>query len=325
MRLGRGKYLVSINVARAADLYQKIIGEVSKVIVGKEAIKEALMLALIAGGHVLIEGSPGSAKTKIARTFAEVIGGTFKRIQLTPDMMPADITGFYLYSIAGSSTFVEGPIFANIVLADELNRTTPRTQSALLEAMQEHQVTIERKTMALSRPFMVIATQVQAGAEGTYLLSGVQIDRFLLRVSSQYLTKEEEKQVINNIDWIDEPGIGVVTSPEEIKEVQEMAKHVHVSPDISEYVVSLVNGLRYDPSVLSGPSTRGSIALYKCARVLALFDGRDFVIPDDIKHVAYSALEHRIRVKPEAEMDEITPTIIVENTLGKVPVPKVSL
>ena len=310
---------------KVSDLYGKLLNEISKVIIGKGEIEETLTVALIAGGHVLIEGLPGTAKTKLARTFAEVIGGQFKRIQFTPDMMPADVTGFYIYSPDGTSRFIEGPIFAHIVLADELNRTTPRTQSALLEAMQEYQVTIEGKSYSLAKPFMVIATQVQSGGEGTYPLTDVQIDRFLLRVTSEYSSKEEEKQIISNIDIIDEPDIKAVATLDEIKESQELAKGAHVSPDIVEYTTSIVDSLRLDPDVLSGPSVRAGIALFKCSRVLALLDGRDFVIPDDIKHLALHAIEHRIRVKPEAEMDDITPRIIVERTLEKVPVPKLKI
>ena len=283
---------------KVTDLYQKILKEMSKAIIGKGQIEETLMLALIAGGHVLIEGLPGTAKTKLARTFAEVIGVDFKRIQFTPDMMPADITGFYIYSPDGTSRFIKGPIFADIVLADELNRTIPRTQSALLEAMQELQVTIEGTTYSIAKPFMVIATQMHSGAEGTYLLTDVQIDRFLLRGASEYSSKEEEKQIVGNIDLIDAPDIKTVTTHEEIRELQEIAKGVHVSPDIVEYTVSIVDFLRLDPDVLSGPSIRAGIALYKCSRVLALLDGRDFVIPDDIKHLASPAIEHRLKVKP---------------------------
>ena len=310
---------------KVSDLYGKLLNEISKVIIGKSEIEETLMIALIAGGHVLIEGLPGTAKTKLARTFAEVIGGQFKRIQFTPDMMPADVTGFYIYSPDGASRFIEGPIFAHIVLADELNRTTPRTQSALLEAMQEYQVTIEGKSYSLAKPFMVIATQVQSGGEGTYPLTDVQVDRFLLRVTSEYSSKEEEKQIISNIDIIDEPDIKAVATLDEIKELQELAKGAHVSPDIVEYTASIVDSLRLDPDVLSGPSVRAGIALFKCSRVLALLDGRDFVIPDDIKHLTLYAIEHRISVKPEAEMDDITPRMIVERTLEKVPVPKLKI
>jgi MoxR-like ATPase len=310
---------------RVDEIYQKILGEISKVIIGKDEIREVLVLALLAGGHVLIEGLPGTAKTKLARSFAEVIGGKFNRIQFTPDMMPADITGFYIYSPTGDPRFVEGPIFANIVLADELNRTTPRTQSALLEAMQEHQVTIERKTYLLEKPFMVIATQVKSGAEGTYPLTDVQMDRFQLRALSGYSSKEDEKRIISNIDRIDEPDIKAVTTPAEIKELQILAKEVHVSPDIVEYTTSIIEHLRNDPDVLSGPSIRSSISLYKCSRVLALIDGRDFVIPDDVKHLVYPAVEHRIRVRPEAEMDNVTPAAIIERALERVPVPKLEI
>ena len=311
-----------IDSNKAPALYQRVLSELSKTVIGKGKIKEALMLALIAGGHVLIEGFPGTAKTKLARSFAEVIGGKFKRIQFTPDMMPVDITGFYIYSPSGESRFVGGPIFANILLADELNRTTPRTQSALLEAMQENQVTIERETFPIDKPFIVVATQVQTGAEGTYPLTDVQMDRFLIRVLSEYASKEEEKQVISNIDTIDEPDIHPVTTLKEIKELQEMGKRIYVSPDIVDYAASIVERVRSDPDVLSGPSTRNTIALYKCARVLALLDGRDFVIPDDIKHLVSLTSEHRIIVRPEAEMDDITPKIILDRILEQVPVPK---
>ncbi len=311
-----------INTNRVADLYQKITDEVSKIIIGKVEEKEALLMAMVAGGHVLIEGPPGTGKTKLASTFAKVIGGSFKRIQFTPDMMPADITGFYLYSPTGSASFIEGPIFANVVLADELNRTTPRTQAALIEAMQEFQVTIERKTYFLDKPFMVIATQVQFGGEGTYPLSDIQMDRFLIRLLSTYPSSEQEKQVLVNIDQIDEPELHEVTTVDELKDIQKLVKDVHVSQPVIDYILAIINSLRNDPDILSGPSTRGSIALLKCARALALFDGRDFVIPDDVKKLVFLAVEHRLRIKPEAEMDDITPHHILEKIMEKTPVPK---
>ncbi len=310
---------------KATDLYDRLLAEISQVIIGKDEIKEALIVALIAGGHVLIEGLAGTAKTKLAKTFASVIGGRFKRIQFTPDMMPADVTGFYAYSPDGASRFIEGPIFADVVLADELNRTTPRTQAALLEAMQEYQVTIERKTYPLPPHFMVIATQVRSGSEGTYPLTDVQIDRFLLRALSEYSSKEEEKQIISGIDRIDEPDIKAIATLDEIRELQGLAKQVYVSPDIVEYIVSFVELLRQDHDILSGPSSRCGIALYKCSRALALLDGRDFVIPDDVKHLIFPAAEHRIKVKPEAEMDDITPRIILERILEQVPAPKLEI
>ena len=310
---------------KISALYEKIRAEISSVVVGKGDIELTLMLALIAGGHVLIEGLPGTAKTKLAQTFAEVIGGNFKRIQFTPDMMPADITGFYVYSPDGASRFIQGPIFSHIVLADELNRTTPRTQSALLEAMQENHVTIEGKLYPLKKPFMVIATQVPSGAEGTYLLTDVQLDRFLLMANSEYASIEEEQKIVSSIDVIDEDNIKAVTKLEEITAIQQMVRKVHVAPAIVEYIVALVSSIRTDPDVSWGPSTRASIALFKCARVMALIDGRDFVIPDDVKSLAYKAIEHRIRIKPESEMDNITPHIVIERTLGKIVSPKMSL
>ena len=312
-------------IRKISELYEKILKELSKAIVGKDEIKEALMLALVAEGHVLIEGFPGTAKTKLARSFAAIFDGQFQRIQFTPDMMPVDITGFYLYSPTGDPRFIEGPVFANIVLADELNRTTPRTQSALLEAMQEYQVTIERHTYPLNKPFMVIATQVYSGSEGTYQLTDVQADRFLLRVTSDYSSKDEEKRILTNIDQFDQPDIHTVTTPDEIKGLQAIARTVHVAPEIVEYTTSLADNVRSDPDVLFGPSFRSSIALYKCSRVLAMLDGRDYVIPDDIKHLAPHAVEHRISVKPEAEMEDITPKLILERALERTSVPKLEI
>jgi MoxR-like ATPase len=309
----------------AFTLQQKMLKELSKAVIGKDDIKEALLLALIADGHVLIEGPAGSAKTQLARSFAQAIGGSFKRLQFTPDMMPADVTGFFINQQDGQSRLIRGPIFAHFVLADELNRTTPRTQSALLEAMQEHQVTIDRDSYALEAPFMVIATQVFAGAEGTYPLTDVQIDRFLLRISSQYVSPDVEKLILSNIDSIDKPDIQKVVTLDEIISLQHLVKEVHIKPEIIDYIVNIISELRSDPDVLSPPSTRGSIALYKCSRALAMLGGRDFVLPDDIKHLAPLALEHRIRVRPEAEMEDVTPLSVLTRTLERVPVPKPSL
>lgn len=301
---------------------QKILGEVSKVVVGKDDIKEVLLIALLSGGHVLIEGLTGTAKTLLARTFAQVIGGEFKRIQFTPDMLPADVTGFYMYTPGGESKFIQGPLFANMVLADELNRTTPRTQAALLEAMQERQVTIEGKTHPLPNPFMVIGSQLPYGSEGTYPLTEVQVDRFMFRAWSGYPTKEEEDKVIERIDYIEEPDVTVVTTLEEVLTLQQAVKKVYVSEKVREYIVSIVDYARRDSDVLTAPSPRATISLYKGSRALAYLQGRDYVIPDDVKKLVPAALEHRIRVKPEAEMEDITPKSIVERVIKEVPVPK---
>jgi MoxR-like ATPase len=311
-----------MNIEMAAEIYKKINNEINKAVIGKDELIKGLMLGLIAGGHVLIEGPPGSAKTTIAKSFAKAVGGTFKRIQFTPDMMPADITGFNLYSTQGTFSFIEGPIFANIILADELNRTTPRTQSALLEAMQERQVTIDGKTLPLPLPFIVIATQVLAGGEGTYPLTDIQLDRFLLRIYSHYLSSDEETRLISQIDAIDTPDIKTVITLKEIKEFQELSKQVHVSLDIVEYITSIVHAIRTDPDVIYGLSTRSGISIFKCARVFALLDGREYVIPDDVKRLAYFTIEHRLRIKTEAEMDDITPRMIINKALDSIPVPK---
>ncbi len=305
------------------QLPRKILDEISKVIIGKEALKEALLVALIANGHVLIEGVPGTAKTKLGHAFAIAIGGKFKRLQLTPDTLPADITGFYLYRPSGEPRFIQGPIFCNVVLADELNRTTPRTQSALLEAMGEYRVSIEGITHNLARPFMVIATQVSFGAEGTYPLTDVQADRFLLRALSRYPSREEEKTVVSNIDHLDESSLSQVVDIAQIEEIQRLVQGIHVSESILDYIMDIIEALRRDPDLSDGPSPRGSIALFKCARAHALLEERDFVIPDDVKRYALPGLSHRIRVKPEAEMEGITPELMVERALSQVTVPKV--
>lgn len=314
---------MSQNSDHLRALPHRILEEVSKGIIGKEELKEALLVALIAGGHMLIEGLPGTAKTKLAEAFATAIGGGFKRVQLTPDMMPADITGFYLYGTEGTPRFVPGPLFSNVVLADELNRTTPRTQSALLEAMGEGQVSIEGTTHPLPKPFMVIATQVAFGAEGTYPLTDVQVDRFLLRALSRYPERDEERQVVSHIDYLEEPSLAPVLDVAEIEEMRHLARQVHVADPVLEYMLDVVVALRRDPDVSQGPSTRGSIGLYKCSRARALLEGRDFVIPDDVKRLAGLVLGHRIRIRPEAEMEGVSAELVVQRALSQVAVPKV--
>ncbi|MBI4232954.1 MAG: MoxR family ATPase [Chloroflexi bacterium] len=294
----------------------------SSVIVGKTQAKQLMVVALLGGGHVLIEGFPGTAKTMLAKTFARIIGGEFKRVQLTPDMLPTDITGFYLYTLDGNTRFIAGPLFAHVVLADELNRTTPRTQAAFLEAMQEGTVTIEGRLHPLPKPFILVATQIPYGAEGTYPLTEVQMDRFMFRLWSGYPSVEEEAEVLRRVDSLEDPAVTPVVTPEEVLRLREEAKRVFVADNVREYIVSLVRRVREDADVLVGPSPRATIGFFRGARGMALMEGRGFVIPDDVKALAVSILEHRIRVKPEAEMEQVTASKIVARVLEELPVPR---
>ena len=315
---------MAIKRIKGQETLHNIIVEISKVVVGKDEIKELLLVALLSQGHVLIEGTPGTAKTTTARTFARAIGGEFKRVQGTPDMLPSDILGFNLYRTDGTSTLIPGPIFSNILLADELNRTTPRTQSALLEAMQEHQVTIERETMVLDQPFMVIASQIPFGSPGTSPLTEVQKDRFMFRVWSSISNMDEEDLILQNIDSISEPDITAVSSPQEIIEFQEKVKKVYVAESIRHYLLEILDKLRHHQDVQVGPSTRAGIALLTGARSLAFIHGREFVIPDDIKKLLIPTLSHRLQMTPESEMEDIGPEDTIREVSTNVPVPKMT-
>lgn len=300
----------------------RILEAVSKYVEGREELVRLLTVALLAGGHVLIEGLPGTAKTLAARTFAQAIGGEFRRIQLTPDMLPGDATGFQFYRPDGSSSFIQGPLFAHVVLADELNRTTPRTQAAFLEAMQERQVTVEGITHALPNPYLVVACQVPYGSDGTYPLTDVQADRFMLRFWSGYPQRDVELRILERADLLEDPHVDSVTSPQEVLALRESVKGTHVSELIRSYIMDLVEHLRRDEDVLMGPSPRAGLALYRGGRALAFLEGRDFVLPDDIRRLVSSAVGHRIRLTAEAELDEVTVDQVVERALERVPVPK---
>ncbi len=305
-------------------LPRRVLDAVSTVIVGRNDIKELLMVALLSGGHVLIEGVPGTGKTSMGKAFAAAIGGDFKRIQLTPDLLPADVTGFYLHTPGSSPKFVPGPIFGNVILADELNRTTPRTQSAFLEAMQEGQVTVDGERHGLPPLFMVIASQQAIGEEGTFPLANVQSDRFMFSVWSGLPDIEEEIEVLNRIDLLEHPAVQPVTTPDEILRVCGVVRQTYVAPEIQSYIVGLARALRDDPDVQIAPGPRASIALYKGGRALAFLAGRDFVLPDDVKQLARPAFVHRVRVKTEAEMDGTMPRTVVERALERTAVPTIT-
>ncbi len=299
-----------------------ILSEASKVIVGKLDVLKFIIITLYAGGHILLEGVPGVAKTLIAKTIARTFNMTYSRIQATPDLLPSDIIGTFVYDPkTGDFKPRKGPIFANIVLFDEINRASPRTQSALLEAMQEKQVTIEGVTFKLPEPFMVIATQNPIEMEGTFPLPEAQLDRFLLKILVYHPSHEENKEILRRIHFIEEFKINPVASAEDILLIRSMLPHVRVSEEVLDYIVSIVEETHRHPMVKLGGSPRAAIALYLCSKANALIEGRDYVIPDDVKYVAYPVLRHRIILKPEAELEGITTDKVIDDVLNKVPVP----
>lgn len=306
----------------AGTLPVKIMEAVSQYAQARENMTRMLTVALLAGGHVLVEGPPGTAKTLVARSFAQAIGGEFRRVQLTPDMLPGDVTGFEMFRQDSTASFVKGPLFAHVVLADELNRTTPRTQSAFLEAMAERQVTVEGTTHELPEPFLVIATQVPFGSDGTYTLTDVQADRFLLRVWSDYPDRSAEDRMLQEADSLENPRVEPVTTPEAILDLRKRQKLVHVSESIRGYILDIIDHLRQDEEVLGGPSARASLGLYRGGRALAFLEGRDFVLPDDIRSLATHVLEHRVQPTSEAELDDVRPGDIIDRILNSVPIPK---
>jgi len=286
-------------------------------------IVRLMLVALMSQGHILLQGNPGLGKTTLAKAFAETIGGDFRRIQMTPDTLPADILGTYVFD-QKKATFElrRGPIFGNVILVDELNRATPKAQSALLESMQERQVSFESETVKLSEPFMVLATQLHFGSAGTYPLSEVQSDRFAFSIEVGYPSMEDETKIISRIDSIESGRCAQILKATQILGEIARTKEVYVSDSVKRYIVSLSDSIRRSEHLRMAPGTRSSIVLYKGSRALASLDGRDFVVPDDVKFLVPYVFQHRIFLKAEALAEEMTASQLISEMLDKVPVPK---
>jgi len=306
-----------------ADTARRITDNVQKVIVGKGEVIELAMIALLCEGHVLLEDVPGIGKTTMAKAIARSLGCSFQRIQFTPDLLPSDVTGIYYFNQkAQDFQFRPGPVMAQIVLADEINRATPRTQSALLEAMQERQVTVDGNTMHLPRPFLVLATQNPIELEGTFPLPEAQVDRFLLKIRLGYPSEEEENDILLRFEQEDPlDTLPAVTSPEELLEMQAAVREVQVESSVRAYAVQVARATRVHPAVALGVSPRGTMALYRTAQARAAIEGRDFVIPDDIKALAPHVLTHRVIINSQTRLRGRTTEEVVMEVVDQVPVP----
>jgi MoxR-like ATPase len=307
-----------------ATLSENIVQEVGKAVVGKTQVLYEMMAAFLSGGHILLEDYPGLAKTLIANSFASVLGMSFRRIQFTPDLLPGDITGGYIYDRAQNQFVLrKGPVFAQIVLADEINRASPRTQSALLEAMQERQVTVEGETMRLPEPFIVIATQNPIEYEGTFPLPEAQLDRFLIKLSIGYPSPEEEQEIVHRRRERkqDDPQLQVVGNAQDLLDMQRRVEDVFVDEDIERYFVELVGRTRAHRQVEVGASPRGTLALLKLSRAWAAIQGRSFVLPDDVKRFVKPALSHRLLLRPDLWSTAHAADRILNEVLQSVAIP----
>ena len=313
-----------LSVTEIAELSAQILDEVERAVIGKREGLELVLLGLLADGHVLLEDYPGLAKTLAARSFSQVTSMGFARIQFTPDLMPSDVTGSSVWNQRdGDFDFRAGPIFANLLLADEINRAPPKTQAALLEAMQERQVTIEGVTHVLDPPFLVLATQNPIEYEGTYPLPEAQLDRFLLRIAFGYPSRDAEWDVLGRRleRHVDDVELSQVVSRETLLELQRSLEGVHVSETVGRYMVDLTAATRSSSSTAVGASPRGSLALLKLSRARAAVNARDFVTPDDVKAVAVPALAHRLMLKPELWVQRLSAEDVVREVLETVPTP----
>jgi MoxR-like ATPase len=308
---------------------EQIRTELRKVVVGQDEVVEQLLVALLAEGHALVEGVPGTGKTLLVKTLARIVGADFSRIQFTPDLMPSDITGTNVFNTATASfSLRRGPVFTDVLLADEINRTPPKTQAALLEAMEERQVTIDGELHRLSPLFTVFATENPIEYEGTYPLPEAQLDRFLLKIIIDYPTAEEEAQVVSNWDAgfsarrLEQIDVRPLPEPDAVVHCRAEMQAARMEPGVRGYLVDIVRRTREHPSVAYGASPRASVALLLCAKALAAMRGRDFATPDDVKSIAPPALRHRISLRAEAELDGATPDAVITDILNTVEVPR---
>ena len=309
-----------MDVQKTADA---LSGAVGKVILGKETVVRQIIGAILVQGHVLLEDVPGTGKTMLAKSFAKAIGGTARRVQMTPDLMPADLTGINYYNMKTSEfTFMPGAVFTNILIADEINRATPKTQAGLLESMEERQVTVDGVTYPLPRPFLVLATQNPVDTQGVFPLPEAQIDRFLMKLSMGYPDRETEAQVmLQHMDMTAEPDVKQVVTEAQLQEAMQAVSRVSVHPDLADYVVRILEASRRHKDVLLGISTRGGLALMRASRAWAAMAGRDYVLPDDIKAMAEPVLAHRLVLKNYLQMQEDSPQKTVAEILEQVAVP----
>ncbi len=309
-----------MDTVRFVQFKDRLLANCRSVIVGKDDVAEQIVICLIAGGHVLLEDVPGTGKTMLLRTFSKSLGGEFRRVQFTPDLLPSDLTGINFFNQkSGEFEFRPGPLFANFILADEINRATPRSQSALLEVMEERQITVDGETHRMSEPYMVMATQNPVESYGTFPLPEAQMDRFFMRLSLGYPERGEEISVLGRKDSKEIlEGLSAVVTPEELSELQKSFSEVRVTDEIAEYVMDIVARTRKDDLVTLGVSTRGALALYRASQIRAAVSGRDYVIPEDVKAESLTVLPHRIVLAGSSHLDAST---YVRRILDELPVP----
>ncbi len=311
-----------LNVEPIREIAQEVLSEVSRVIVGYGDILQQLFIALLVNGHILLEGVPGLGKTVMAKTFAKTLGISFRRVQFTPDLLPADITGTKIFDQnKGAFVLQKGPLFANIVLADEINRSAPKTQAALLEAMAERQITIEGETLPLDKPFMVVATENPVEMEGTYPLPEAQLDRFLMKLWLEYPEKEEEVDIMRRQISGESPSVEAITSGEELLAAQKLMNMVYIDDRILKYIRDIILKTRNHPQIALGCGPRASLVLMKCSKARAAILGRVYVTPDDVRSLVVPAMNHRMLLKPEAELEGLDVKTVIKNIIEDIPIP----